>query len=320
VELPLSSPLVSVVIPTYNAAALLVETLETVFAQTFDDFEVVVVNDGSPDDTSERARGMGDRRLRLIEQPNAGVGAARNRGIDEARGQYIALLDHDDLWHPDKLRLQVEHIRAYPDRIAVTVPFAYSTCPERPPFDPAMLATADGLIRRPLEKLAMGVSFMVTSSTLMFHRERAVGLRYGERRGAIEDVQFFIKLFVRGPIGLAGAMPLVTYRVHASNASRESTYYYNGIMELRRLRRNGYFDDLPATQRPALDAFLGHLGRNAVAAQLLGKQRRRAAGLFGMELAHQVRLKRWRFLASFPLLMLCPQSLVNWAFGRKEIA
>ncbi len=99
-------PTVSVVIPAYNAERYIGETLESVLAQTYRDFEVVVVDDGSTDGTREIVRNYGEP-VRLVEQPNSGPAAARNRGIREARGRFIAFIDADDLWHPEKLALQV---------------------------------------------------------------------------------------------------------------------------------------------------------------------------------------------------------------------
>ena len=91
------------------------------FAQTFTDYEVIVVNDGSPDDTAEVLRPLAEAgRIRYIEQANAGQSQARNRGIQEARGEYIALLDDDDLWLPDKLAWQVEAL-SQPSSEAVMV-------------------------------------------------------------------------------------------------------------------------------------------------------------------------------------------------------
>jgi len=99
-------PTVSVVIPAYNAERYIGETLESVLAQTYRDFEVVVVDDGSTDGTREIVRGYGEP-VRLVEQPNSGPAAARNRGVREARGEFIAFIDADDLWLPEKLALQV---------------------------------------------------------------------------------------------------------------------------------------------------------------------------------------------------------------------
>lgn len=96
-------PLFSIVIPIYNRANLICDTIRTVLAQTVSDFEVVVVDDGSSDDPEAAVRTLGDPRVRVVRQENAGGGAARNRGIDEARGQYIAFLDSDDKFLPHKL-------------------------------------------------------------------------------------------------------------------------------------------------------------------------------------------------------------------------
>jgi len=100
------TPLVSVVVPNYNCGRFIAGTLESVFAQTYPAFEVIVVDDGSTDDSaSVLARYEG--RIRLLRQPNQGVSAARNHGIRESRGELIAFLDADDLWDPEKLAKQV---------------------------------------------------------------------------------------------------------------------------------------------------------------------------------------------------------------------
>jgi glycosyltransferase involved in cell wall biosynthesis len=103
------TPIVSVIIPTYNTAEFIAETLDSVFAQTFTDFEVIVINDGSPD-TSELEQVLVRYRGRIIylKQENRGPGAARNLGIRRARGEYIAFLDSDDSWLPEYLAVQMK--------------------------------------------------------------------------------------------------------------------------------------------------------------------------------------------------------------------
>lgn len=110
------APLVSVVVPTYGRGATVLRTLDSVFAQSFSDYELIVVDDGSPDDTIERMRPLAEAgRLRLVVQANAGTAAARNRGLAEARGEFIAFLDDDDLWPEDKLAWQVAFLREHAD-------------------------------------------------------------------------------------------------------------------------------------------------------------------------------------------------------------
>jgi len=106
--------LISVIIPTYNRAPFLREALDSVFAQTEKDFELIVVDDGSTDATRELAAEYGER-LRYFFQPNAGASAARNLGLQNARGRFIAFLDSDDLWQPKKLARQIAWMNAYPE-------------------------------------------------------------------------------------------------------------------------------------------------------------------------------------------------------------
>ena len=95
----MSEPLFSVVVPTFNRRELLTAALDSIRDQTFTRFEVIVVDDGSSDGTAEYLKSLGDR-IQLLTQRNLGPGAARNRGLERARGRYVAFLDSDDLWFP----------------------------------------------------------------------------------------------------------------------------------------------------------------------------------------------------------------------------
>ena len=101
------TPLVSVTICCYNSERYIVQTVQSVLDQTFGDFELIIVNDGSTDCTEEIVRSFGDPRIRYEYQQNRGLAATRNRTLELARGKYIAFLDHDDLWVREKLALQI---------------------------------------------------------------------------------------------------------------------------------------------------------------------------------------------------------------------
>lgn len=106
-------PLVTVVVPAYNAQNFLKATLESAVGQTFRDIDVVVVDDGSTDATGAIAEAMGGR-VRVVRQSNAGMSASRNRGIASSDSEYIALLDSDDVWHPQKIERQLQAMHQRP--------------------------------------------------------------------------------------------------------------------------------------------------------------------------------------------------------------
>ena len=109
------TPKVSVIIPAYNAMLFLPETINSLRQQTFTDFEVIIVNDGSSDDIEEWVLQIDDPRVKLISQTNKGLAGARNTGIAHAKGEYLAFLDADDLWHPTKLEKQVRCLEENPE-------------------------------------------------------------------------------------------------------------------------------------------------------------------------------------------------------------
>lgn len=102
---------VTVLIPAFNAENFIGEAIESIQNQTILPGEIIVINDGSSDDTSNFLKGLNEARLRVIEQEKQGVAAALNLGIAESKGEILAFLDHDDLWLPDKLEKQLEAIR-----------------------------------------------------------------------------------------------------------------------------------------------------------------------------------------------------------------
>jgi glycosyltransferase involved in cell wall biosynthesis len=115
----MTKPFYSVIIPAYNALETLEDCLESVWDQSFSDYEIILVNDGSEDDTADWANTWAEEkpglRFSLLVQENKGLGAARNRGIEHASGKFCALLDADDLWHPEKLASCYSFLKAAPE-------------------------------------------------------------------------------------------------------------------------------------------------------------------------------------------------------------
>ena len=120
-------PTFSIVLPLYNKEESIGQTIQSVLAQTAGDFELLVVNDGSKDKSREVVAGIADPRLRIIDKPNGGVSSARNVGIRDARADYIAFIDGDDLWAPDFLATIQQLIHTYPEAAVFATGFAGMT-------------------------------------------------------------------------------------------------------------------------------------------------------------------------------------------------
>jgi glycosyltransferase involved in cell wall biosynthesis len=302
------TPLVSVVIPTYNQPAFLREALESVFSQTFGDYEIIVVNDGSTDGTAELLQQYGGR-IRVVTQENQGIGRARNRGMDEAAGRYIAFLDHDDLWHREKLETQVAYMREHPDCVGNSVPFEYSSEPGKVRFDLGIRGSG-GIVPDALQVFAGGQIFLL-SSALMIDREKAGDLRYATRRLCVEDLPLQLKLLSRGPFGIAGDQILVTYRMHAANTTKSALHYDNGTQLLREIAQRGGFEPVSPRDRAAIGASIAFFGRGGILRLLLAGLRLRSVRSYIREFPHQLRAQRFKFLVSFPLLALMPRFLLR---------
>ena len=216
----MTQPLVSVVVPAYGHAALIGESLRSVFMQEFERIEIIVVVDGSPDDTADRVRTMSEfEHIRLVEQPNAGQAAARNCGVSLARGKYIALLDDDDLWPAGKLAWQVAQMEA-DESLAMVWGDAEQlredgsiVPPKATEFPPGRATRAEALRRFQYRchLLSPGQS-LIRAEAL-----RQVGGFDAGVWGA-DDWDLYLRLF---KIGAGWYEPRValTYRLHENNAS-----------------------------------------------------------------------------------------------------
>ena len=203
-----SAPSISVVIPCYNAAAFLRATIESILGQTQPVLEVIVVDDGSTDDSARIAESFGPP-VRVIRQPNQGESAARNRGIEAAGGDWVAFLDADDLWLPTKVELQAEAIRSAPaDVVCVTGDFLLfgEGQEERLCSLPARYDAP-----HPLREMLVG--FTVHIDCAVVRRAAALRTPFPESILHAEDVIFFVLLRSQGRF-LRIPEPLARYRRH----------------------------------------------------------------------------------------------------------
>jgi glycosyltransferase involved in cell wall biosynthesis len=214
----LETPLVSVIIPTYNSGGFVGATLESALRQTLADFEIIVVDDGSSDDTVARVRSFPDRRLRVFEQAHRGAPAALNAAVQAARGRYIAFLDHDDLWLPAKLE---RHIAFFESNPSTEATFSWSgLIDERGwgiKFHPAHW-------RGPISFRQLLEDYVVGSSSSVVMRQRAIAAAGGfdEQLPCCHDSDLVLRIALTGENAIC-AVPeeLTLYRRHAGQMSRD---------------------------------------------------------------------------------------------------
>jgi glycosyltransferase involved in cell wall biosynthesis len=227
---------ISVVIPTFNSAGLVTDAIDSALAQSRPPTEVIVVDDGSTDDTAKRLACYGPR-IRYIHQPNGGVSAARNRGVAEAAAEYVAFLDADDVWHPRKLERQVAALAAQPGCVLLgTHTYDWpGTHPE---------ATSGEVQPVFWERLAVR-NELVTSSLLARRDTLSAVGPFDTRLQGPEDHDLWIRLAEVGPVGILAA-PLTGYRDVPDSLSKHARRMEEGMWRIvRKLADRGAWSGRP---------------------------------------------------------------------------
>ena len=214
-----SEPLVSVIIPTFNRARYLREAIDSVLKQTYPHWELIIVDDGSTDETQSNLETLADARVQVVRRPHEGnVARARNVGLERAQGHYVAFLDSDDRWMPSKLQLQVADLaRKAGKRWGYTYFEQIGEHGESVPFPLHMgRRPCEGWI---LEGLLRGEAW-VAPTTVLVERELMAAIGgFDETLAFSEDYDAFIRLAMRSEASLV-AVPLCVMRVHPGNTRK----------------------------------------------------------------------------------------------------
>lgn len=228
---PTPSPRVSVIIPCFNHGRFLRHAAESVLTQTMADLELIIVDDGSTDETPTVLAGLDDRRVRPITTPNRGVSAARNAGLEMVRGEFMAFLDADDLWAPDKLARQVAIMDSEPD---VTLVFTdlrrFSPTDEMLERQFAFVPELSGIPTRP-SRAGNGAVILDDAfaalvplrqlpawvQTSLLRAAATADLRFPEGIRLAEDLHYIMRAYRRGRAAYI-AEPLVAVRRHEQNS------------------------------------------------------------------------------------------------------
>ncbi len=210
---PSKQPFVSVVIPAYNRRDMLQEAVDTVLAQTYADLELIVVDDGSSDDTTSVLTPYGDA-VTLLTQKNRGVSAARNLGVSRAKGSYVAFLDSDDLWLPDKLKRQVAFFKEHPTALVCQTEEIWIKNGRR--INPAKKhQKPSGMIFLPSLELCL-----VSPSAVMINKSFFLKMGgFDESLPACEDYDLWLRISCRHPIYLIDEPLVIKRGGHADQLS-----------------------------------------------------------------------------------------------------
>ena len=196
----LNRPLVSVILPTYNRRSIIKRSISSVFAQTYDNLELVIVDDGSTDGTKQYVKSNFDQnRINYLEQSNKGVSSARNRGCSVAQGKYLAFIDSDDEWREAKLSKQMDFLEKYPEAGLVfcdaTIVSPGGIVSDKPELIPHYKDMVYGL-REILADPYLGVPTVIMTKKLF---EEVGG--FDESLSTAEDIDLFLRVALKSRIG-----------------------------------------------------------------------------------------------------------------------
>ena len=236
-----NNPLVSVIVPTYNRGWCLEEAIDSVFSQSYGEYELIIVNDGSTDDTENRLSQY--HKITVITQQNRGVSAARNRGIALSSGDLIAFLDSDDLWLPEKLSVQVAFFQANPEALVCQTQETWIRNGRRIYPKNRHQKQSGNFFERSLRLCLVSPSAVMMKKDLF----ETVGM-FDESLPACEDYELWLRVGTGIPIFLIDEALVIKRGGHADQLSSNAGLDKYRIQSIKKLLESGH---LSQNQRKA---------------------------------------------------------------------
>lgn len=275
----MSQPLVSVIIPTYNRAGLIPQSIRSAMAQTHSNLEIIVVDDGSTDNTRDVVASFGSA-VQYFYKPNSGPSATRNLGIQKARGEFVAFLDSDDLWEPTKVEKQLQCFEQNPEAAMVSTNYRLIDLEgqiikdpgSKPGYKPNAFFVKDLLeIKFPFATPA----FMIRKSVL-----EKIGA-FNENLRISEDLDLLIRIGMNYQIGYVDEV-LISVRMHENHLMRETPRYQIWLDSVRVFESHA---DAIKKRIPDVNRYFSRFYSIAGNSALLSGQRIKALELHGRALA-----------------------------------
>jgi glycosyltransferase involved in cell wall biosynthesis len=302
-------PKASIIIPTYNAEKYIAETIRSVLAQTCQDFEILIIDDASPDSSVEVCQQFTDSRIKIIHQLNRGLPGARNTGIRHAQGNYISFLDADDLWDSRKLEKHIEHLKRSPE---VGISFSYSRF-----IDEAGNQT--GLCQAPKKLKGITLDYILcrnpigNGSAAVIRRQVFESIEYEDnlhgfpeafyfderlrhQNADATDVECWLRIAATTKWKLEGIPEFLTlYRVNSGGLSANSTKQLEALEKVIEKARSYAGDSIARSEHTARAYHLRYTARRAVTLR---------DGLMSVTMIHRALASDWSILIKEPIRTL----------------
>lgn len=294
------TPFFSVIIPAYNREKYAVDCLESVFAQSFKDYEIIVIDDGSTDNTLKILKDFKDR-IQLISRENGGAGAARQAGCDLARGQYIAFLDSDDLWFPWTLAVYNEILvkEHMPSILWGAIhSFKGESVPKFPPKERISYIYAQNFysLKHPCPMVAT-CNFVIRCDAF----ELTSG--FFKHRHLCEDTSLFLEAGLSNGALYMNSPLVVAHRDTPGSFIKHSHYWYDGLLYLKKREESGSYPGGVEWQN-ARRNFIAMNFRSASVRLMRRKQYISAWKLYFISIKWQLQFLRIKFIFGLPLVFI----------------